>query len=206
MPTLIARRRMLRAAPRVSSFCARCGGSSAHRRLSYTSSAPHRPRSERRRPSARSFCRAAAPLAPARRRIPARRRWRSCSRSRGARARTASRESPTLRPLCRPTRAGYREETDFRRSDPSVFEHGHHAVARVPQASAACGAPLLGRRHRWETGVKAGEDGRSGGPRRRRSRRCERPPGATGSRRRKGRSRCLGRAGAQRSFERHRPE
>jgi hypothetical protein len=104
---------MLRAAPRVSSFCARCGGSSAHRRLSYTSSAPHRPRSERRRPSARSFCRAAAPLAPARRRIPARRRWRSCSRSRGARARTASRESPTLRPLCRPTRAGYREETDF---------------------------------------------------------------------------------------------
>ncbi len=95
-------------------------------------SIPRRPRSRRRRRSARSSCRAAASLPPDQRRTRPHRRWRSCSRSRDACASTAS---PVPRPWDlspgEPVRLRHPGDNRLRRCDPPVPVHAQHALARV---------------------------------------------------------------------------
>ena len=108
-----------------------------------------RPRSRRRRRSARSSCPAAAPLAPARRRTPPHRRWRSCCkiarcmRQHGVPQFPDPRTSVPSNPLA-PVSG---EITDF---DGAILLFPATINMQAPaykQALAACGAPPLGLPH-----------------------------------------------------------
>ena len=116
---------------------------------------PQRPRSRRRRRSARSSCPAAAHLARGRR-TPPHRRWRSCSdRAVHAPARRLRVPRPSdLGPGQPPSR--HPGDHRFRRSDPPVPGHDQHAGAGVQ-----AGADRVRRAATWppplmETGVDAG--------------------------------------------------